>query len=62
MSDPGMARLCDDNKLRLTCSSSSSFQNTDLDYQLRQRGIRHLVIAGLVAETCLESTTRYAYE
>lgn len=40
----------------------SSFQNTDLDYQLRQRGITHLVLAGLVANTCLESTARYAYE
>ena len=42
--------------------NSSSFQNSDLDYQLRQRGIRHVVMAGLVANTCLESTSRYAYE
>ncbi|PVH93143.1 Isochorismatase hydrolase [Periconia macrospinosa] len=41
---------------------SSSFQNTDLDYQLRQRGITKLVLGGLTANTCLESTTRYAYE
>ncbi|PQE26327.1 isochorismatase hydrolase protein [Rutstroemia sp. NJR-2017a BBW] len=42
--------------------SSSSFQNTDLDLQLRQRDITHLVIAGLTANTCMESTARYAYE
>jgi len=42
--------------------SSSSFQNTDLDYQLRQRDIQNLVLVGLVANTCLESTARYAYE
>ncbi|MCJ1331577.1 hypothetical protein MMC10_008268 [Thelotrema lepadinum] len=41
---------------------SSSFQNTDLDYQLRKRGITKVAMAGLVANTCLESTARYAYE
>ncbi|TVY39961.1 putative isochorismatase family protein, partial [Lachnellula subtilissima] len=42
--------------------SSSSFQNTDLDYQLRQRDITNLVFGGVTANTCLESTARYAYE
>ncbi|OAP59634.1 hypothetical protein AYL99_06932 [Fonsecaea erecta] len=42
--------------------NSSSFQNTDLDYQLRQRGIRNLVLAGLVSNTCIEATARYGYE
>ncbi|KAI9641715.1 hypothetical protein NHQ30_009571 [Ciborinia camelliae] len=41
---------------------SSSFQNTDLDYQLKQRDITHLIFGGLTANTCLESTARYAYE
>ncbi|TGO24074.1 hypothetical protein BPAE_0113g00310 [Botrytis paeoniae] len=41
---------------------SSSFSNTDLDYQLKQRDITHLIFAGLTANTCLESTARYAYE
>ncbi|KAA8571232.1 hypothetical protein MFRU_055g00320 [Monilinia fructicola] len=41
---------------------SSSFQNTDLDYQLKQRDITDLVFGGLTANTCLESTARYAYE
>ena len=40
----------------------SSFANTDLDYQLKQRGIQHLVFAGLIANTCLEATARFAYE
>jgi nicotinamidase-related amidase len=40
----------------------SSFANTDLDYQLRKRGISKVVFAGLVANTCIESTARYAYE
>lgn len=54
--------------LRLTdgiadvATHSSSFANTDLEYQLKQRGIKHLVMAGLVANTCLESTARYGYE
>lgn len=41
---------------------SSSFQNTDLDYQLRQREITNLVLAGMTANTFLEATVRYAYE
>lgn len=40
----------------------SGFVNTDLNYQLRQRGITHLVMAGMVANTCLESTARDARE
>jgi len=40
----------------------SSFQNTDLDYQLHQREITNLVLAGMTANTCLEATARYAYE
>jgi nicotinamidase-related amidase len=42
--------------------SSSSFQSTDLDFQLRQRKIENLVLAGVAANTCLESTGQYAYE
>ena len=37
---------------------SSYFANTDLDYQLRQRDITHLVFAGMAANTCLESTNQ----
>ncbi|KZP19966.1 Isochorismatase hydrolase [Athelia psychrophila] len=42
--------------------NSSSFANTDLDYQLKQRDITNVVLAGLISETCFESTARYAYE
>ncbi|KAJ4249763.1 hypothetical protein NW762_012105 [Fusarium torreyae] len=42
--------------------NSDSFENTDLDFQLRQREITHLVFAGLTANTCLEATARHAFE
>ncbi|CAN9475372.1 unnamed protein product [Alternaria alternata] len=42
--------------------NSSGFANTDLDYQLHQREITHLVMAGMIASTCLESTARYGRE
>ncbi|KAL7917924.1 Isochorismatase-like protein [Trichoderma austrokoningii] len=42
--------------------NSSSFTNTDLDYQLRQRDITHITLAGLVANTCVEATARHATE
>lgn len=43
-------------------STHSSFANTDLEYQLRQRDITNLVLAGLTTNTCLETTARYARE
>jgi len=42
--------------------SSSSFQNTDLNYQLRQREITKVVLAGLTSNHCVEATARYAYD
>ncbi|KAM0752496.1 Isochorismatase hydrolase [Meredithblackwellia eburnea MCA 4105] len=42
--------------------NSSGFANTDLDYLLRQRGITNLIMTGMVANTCLESTARYGRE
>ncbi|THB83537.1 cysteine hydrolase [Pantoea allii] len=41
---------------------SSGFANTDLDQQLKQHGIRHIVLIGMVANTCIESTGRYGSE
>ena len=41
---------------------SSGFANTDLDLQLRKHGIQQLIIMGLIAHTCLESTVRFAAE
>lgn len=42
--------------------SWSSFENTDLEYQLRQRDITRLVFAGMEASACIESTGRVAFE
>jgi nicotinamidase-related amidase len=41
---------------------SSGFANTDLDFRLRQKGITQVIVAGLLANTCIESTARYASE
>ena len=40
----------------------SGFANTDLDMQLKQRGITHVIVVGLLANTCIESTARFAME
>lgn len=40
----------------------SGFANTNLDLELRQHGITHVVIAGLTANACCETTGRYAVE
>jgi len=42
--------------------SSSGFANTDLDFQLKQHGISHVIVVGLLANTCIETTARYAQE
>jgi ureidoacrylate peracid hydrolase len=41
---------------------SSSFANTDLDLLLKKHGMHRLIVIGLVAHTCVESTVRYAAE
>ena len=41
---------------------SSGFANTDLDLQLTQHGIRRIVLIGMIANTCLESTGRFGME
>jgi len=41
---------------------SSSFANTDLDLLLKKHGVHRLIVIGLVAHTCVESTVRYAAE
>jgi nicotinamidase-related amidase len=40
----------------------SSFANTDLDFLLKQRGISRLIVIGLLANTCVETTSRFAVE
>ena len=41
---------------------SSGFANTDLDLQLKKHGIQKLIVMGLLAHTCVESTVRYGAE
>lgn len=41
---------------------SSGFSDTDLERQLRAHGLDHVIIIGLRANTCVESTMRYAAE
>ena len=40
----------------------SGFANTDLDMKLKQTGITHVIVVGLLANTCIESTARFAME
>lgn len=41
---------------------SSGFANTDLDMLLKQHGIDHVVLMGMRANTCIESTLREGVE
>jgi nicotinamidase-related amidase len=41
---------------------SSGFANTDLDQQLTLHGIRHLIVIGMLTNTCYEATVRHAVE
>ncbi len=41
---------------------SSGFANTDLDFRLKQQGIIKVILIGLVANTCIECTGRFAAE
>ena len=41
---------------------SSGFANTDLDQQLKQHGVEKVIVIGLLANTCIESTGRFAME
>jgi nicotinamidase-related amidase len=42
--------------------AQSGFANTDLDFQLKQQGITHVILIGLLANTCVECTGRFAME
>ncbi len=42
--------------------AQSGFANTDLDHQLKQLGIERLIIVGMLANTCVESTGRFGME
>jgi nicotinamidase-related amidase len=40
----------------------NGFANTDLDFQLKQRGIDRIIVAGMMANTCVEGTARFGAE
>ena len=40
----------------------NGFANTDLDVQLKQRGIEKIIIIGMMANTCIEGTARSGAE
>jgi nicotinamidase-related amidase len=42
--------------------AQSGFANTDLDMQLKQRAIQKIILVGLIANSCIESTARYGME
>jgi len=41
---------------------SSGFANTDLHLQLQQAGIERVILVGMIANTCIEATGRFAME
>jgi nicotinamidase-related amidase len=41
---------------------SSGFANTDLDLILKQKRVDHVILIGLIANTCIEATARFAVE
>jgi nicotinamidase-related amidase len=41
---------------------SSGFAGTDLDLHLKQHGIRRIILIGMIANTCIESTGRFGME
>ena len=42
--------------------AQSGFANTDLDQQLKQHGIEKIILIGMLANTCIESTGRFGME
>jgi nicotinamidase-related amidase len=40
----------------------SGFANTDLDFLLKQRRVQKVIVVGLLANTCIEGTSRFATE
>jgi nicotinamidase-related amidase len=55
----GLAEPAD---LRVTKRQWGAFHGTDLDLQLRRRGIRTIVLGGITTNMGVESTARQAYE
>jgi ureidoacrylate peracid hydrolase len=49
-----------DDEIVLPKTSSSVFISTNIDYVLRNLGVRQLAVAGLVTDQCIESAVRDA--
>ena len=49
-----------EDEIRLPKTSSSVFVSTNIDYVLRNLGVRQLVLAGLLTDQCVESAIRDA--
>jgi ureidoacrylate peracid hydrolase len=56
---PGLTPLPDD--LCITKTRYSAFVGTDLDTQLRGRGIKTLIVTGVSTNVCVESTWRHGF-
>lgn len=42
--------------------TASGFTNTDLDFLLKMHGIEEIILCGMRANTCIDSTARYGIE
>ena len=51
-----------DSAAQRSRSAQSGFANTDLDFQLKQHGVSHIIAVGLLANTCIESPGRFAMD
>ena len=54
--------LAEPSDLRITKRQWGAFHGTELDLQLRRRGIRTIVLGGVSTQIGVESTARQAYE
>lgn len=50
----------DENEIHIPKTSSSVFNSTNINYVLRNLGVEHLVVCGIVTEQCVESAVRDA--
>ncbi|CAM4217577.1 isochorismatase family protein [Nocardiopsis rhodophaea] len=65
--DPEFARLAPEltpepGDLLITKRQWGAFTGTELDLQMRRRGIEELVLTGVATNLAVESTARFAYE
>jgi biuret amidohydrolase len=49
-----------DNEILLPKSSSGVFNSTNIDYVLRNMGVRYLIVSGVVTDQCVDMAVRDA--